>query len=71
MTRSDCIRELLQEYQALRVQNEQALDARIEEAGRIDPEIERMREENASLALETLKKIMTLQDESARREAAE
>jgi len=71
MNRSDCIRELLLEYQALRVQNEQALDARIEEAGRIDPEIARMREENASLALETLKKIMTLEDESARREAAE
>lgn len=71
MTRSDCIRELLLEYQALRVQNEQALDARIEEAGRIDPEITRMREENASLALSTLKRIMTLEDESVRREAAE
>jgi len=71
MNRSDCIRELLLEYQALRVQNEQALDARIEEAGRIDPEISRLREENASLALETLKRIMTLEDESARRAAAE
>lgn len=71
MTRSDCIRELLQEYQALRARNEQALDARIEEAGRIDPEISRLREENASLALSTLKKIMTLEDEAARREAAE
>lgn len=71
MTRSDCIRELLLEYQALRVQNEQVLDARIEEAGRIDPEIARMREENASLALETLKRILTLEDEAARREAAE
>lgn len=71
MNRSDCIRELLLEYQALRVQNEQALDARIEEAGRIDPEIARMREENASLALETLKRILTLEDEAARREAAE
>ena len=71
MNRSDCIRELLLEYQALRVQNEQALDARIKEAGRIDPEIARLREENASLALETLKRIMTLEDEAARREAAE
>lgn len=70
MTRSDCIRELLLEYQALRAQNEQDLDARIEEAGRIDPEIQRMREENATLAISTLKKIMTLEDEAARREAA-
>ena len=71
MNRSDCIRELLLEYQALRVQNEQALDARIDEAGRIDPEIARLRQENADLALSTLKRIMTLEDEASRREAAE
>lgn len=71
MTRSDCIRELLLDYQALRARNEQKLDRRIEEAGRIDPEIARLREENASLALSTLKRIMALEDESARRTAAE
>lgn len=71
MNRSDCIRELLQEYQTQRALNEQELEARIEEAGRIDPEIARLREENATLALSTLKRILTLQDEAARREAAE
>lgn len=71
MTRSDCIRELLLEYQARRTQNEQELEARVEEVGRIDPEILRMRGENASLAISTLKRILTLEDESARREAAE
>lgn len=71
MTRTDHIRELLAEYQAQRAQNEQALEARIAEAGRIDPNIARLREENASLALDTLKRIMALGDENARREAAE
>ena len=71
MTRADCIRELLSEYQAQRAQNEQELEARIREAGRIDPQIQRLREENASLALDTLKHIMSMSDEAARREAAE
>ena len=71
MTRSDCIRELLLEYQAQRARNEQELDDRIAEAGRIDPEIARLREENADLALNTLKRILTLEDENARREVAE
>lgn len=71
MTRADCIRELLQEYQIQRTQNEQGLDRRIAEAGRIDPEILRLREENASLALSTLKRIMTLHSQDERREAAE
>jgi len=71
MTKADCIRELQAEYQAQRARNERELDARIAEAGRIDPEIPRLQEENASLALSTMKRLMTLTDEAARREAAE
>ena len=71
MTRSDYIRELLTEYQNQRVQNERDLDMRIAEAGRIDLEIARLREENAALAIGTMKRLMTMTDESARREAAQ
>lgn len=71
MTKADCIRELQAEYQALRAQNERDLDLRIAEAGRIDPEIARLREENAGLALSTMKRLMSLTDPDARREAAE
>ena len=71
MTRSDCIRELLQEYQAQRNQNELDLEKRIAEAGRIDPEIARLREENADLALSTLKRIMAMDSQEERQEAAE
>lgn len=70
MTRSDCIRELLQEYQAQRNQNELDLEKRIAEAGRIDPEIARLREENADLALSTLKRIMLMDSQEEREEAA-
>jgi len=71
MTKAECIRELQAEYQEQRTQNERDLDARIAEAGRIDPEIIRLREENASLALETLRRIMAMHGEDERREAAE
>ena len=71
MTKAECIRELQAEYQEQRTQNERDLDARIAEAGRIDPEIMRLREENASLALETLRRIMAMHGEDERREAAE
>ena len=71
MTRADCIRELINEYQAQRNLNEREQDARILEAGAIDPEILRLREENASLAVNTMRKIMVLDSADARREAAE
>ena len=71
MTRTDYIRELLQEYQARRAQNEQELDMRIARAAQMDPEILRLRQENASLAIETMKRIMSLNSEDARREAAQ
>lgn len=71
MTRADCIRELLGEYQAQRNQNEKELDQRIAHAASLDPEIQRLREENATLALSTLKRLMSMPDEAQRREAAE
>ena len=71
MTRAECVRELLNEYQARRAQNERELDARIEEAARLDPEIARLREENTSLAFDTVRKLMTLTDEAERRDLAE
>lgn len=71
MTRADCIRELLNEYQAQRNLNEQEQDRRIAEAGRIDPEIQRLREENATLALSTMKRVMSLDSLEERRAAAE
>lgn len=71
MTKSDCIRELLAEYQARRAQNELELEARIERAEKIDPEIARLREENRTLAFETVRRVMQTQSVEARREAAE
>lgn len=71
MTKAECIRELQAEYQAQRAQNERELDARIAEAGRIDPEITRLRAENASLALSTLKQVMAMDSQQERRQAAE
>ena len=71
MTRADCIRELLSEYQAQQAQNEKELEGRIARAAQIDPEIARLREENASLAISTMKRIMTLNSDEARREAAQ
>ena len=71
MTRSECVRELLAEYQARRAQNERELDARIEEAVRLDPEIARLREENRNLAFDTVRRLMSLTDEAERRECAE
>ena len=71
MTRSDCIRELLAEYQNQRTRNELELDARIAEAGARDPEILRLREENMNLAFDTMKRIMATSDPEACRTAAE
>lgn len=71
MTKADCIRELLAEYQALRKKNELEQELRISEAGKLDPEIARLREENMNLAFDTMRKIMTLQDQSERVTAAE
>jgi len=71
VTKADLIRSLLAEYQNQRSSNEQALAERIARAGSLDPEIVRLREENRDLAFGTMKKIMTLPSEEARREAAQ
>ena len=71
MTRSDMIRALQAEYQAQRMQNEMELDMRIAEASRKDPEIARLREENRSLAFDTMKKLAVLSAPEERRAAAE
>ena len=71
MTRAECVRELLNEYQSRRVQNEREQDARIEEAERLDPEIARLRGENRTLAASTLRRMMALTSDDERRECAE
>lgn len=71
MTKADCIRELLAEYQAQRKKNELEQELRIAEAGRIDPEIARLREENMHLAFDTMRRVMTLNDQAERVAAAE
>ena len=71
MTRADMIRALQAEYQAQRMQNEMELDMRIAEASRKDPEIARLREENRTLAFDTMKKLAVLSSQEERRAVAE
>lgn len=71
MTKAECIRELQAEYQAQRARNEAELEARVDEAGRADPEILKLKEANRDLAFETMRRILTLEDPDARRKAAE
>lgn len=71
MTRSEHIRALLEEYARQRVQNEQEQSARIEEAERLDPEIARLRADSVSLALGTMRSILSLPTQEARVAAAE
>lgn len=71
MTRSDCIRELLSEYQAQRARNELELEARIRRAEALDPEIARLRAENRELAFDTMRQVMHIQDEQECRRIAE
>ena len=70
MTRSECIRALQAQYAARRAQNDAETDARIAQACARDPEIARLREENRTLAFETLREIMALDDQDARERAA-
>lgn len=71
MTRAECVRELLNEYKARRAQNDRELEARMEEAARLDPEIARLQEEKQSLAFDTIRRLLTLTDEAERRNCAE
>ena len=61
MTRSEHIRELLEEYAQQRARNDEDLQARTEEAFAKAPRIARLREESAELALEAMRSILTQQ----------
>lgn len=71
MTRSEHIRALLEEYARQRAANEEALNVRISEAYAREPEIRRLREESASLALNTMRSILNYQTREERIAAAE
>lgn len=71
MTRSDHIRALLEEYARQRAEDEAALEARVTEACAKAPEIARLRDESAALALATLRAILSQADAGARRELAD
>ena len=71
MTRAEHIRDLLEEYAQQRARNDAALNVRIEEAERRDPEIARLRADSVSLALGTMRTILSLPTQEARIEAAE
>ena len=60
MTRSEHIRALMEEYARQRAADEDALDARIAGAEARDPEIARLRQDNVSLALNTMRNILSL-----------
>ena len=71
MTRSEHIRALLEEYAAQRARNGAELNARVEAAERHDPEIARLRADSVSLALGTMRTILSLPTQEARVEAAQ
>ena len=71
MTRSEHIRALLEEYAAQRARNDAELNARVEAAERRDPEIARLRADSVSLALSTMRTILSLPTQEARVEAAQ
>lgn len=71
MTRSEHIRALLEEYAAQRARNDANLNARVEAAERRDPEIARLRADSVSLALGTMRTILSLPTQEARVEAAQ
>ena len=58
MTRREIIAQLEAEYAELRRKNEAAQQQRTEEVFRADPEILRLRTENASLAVQAMRRIM-------------
>lgn len=71
MTRSEHIRALLEEYAQQRAQNDSDLNRRIEEAEMRDPEIARLRADSVTLALSTMRTILSLPTQEARVDAAE
>ena len=69
MTRREIIAQLEQEYAQQRQRDEEALQRRTEAAFRADPEILHLRTENASLAVQAMRRIMA--DPNSAREAGE
>lgn len=66
MTRSEHIRALLEEYARQRAVNEQELAARVAHACAVAPEIGKLREESAELALSAMRSILEGQSVEAR-----
>ena len=71
MTRAEHIRALLEEYSQQRSANDAALNARTREVEARDPEIARLRADSVSLALGTMRTILSLPTQEERVEAAE
>lgn len=71
MTKTEAIRAAQAEFAEKRSRAQRELDARIDEASRIDPEIGRLRAENAHLAVDALRRMTALTDMDARRAVAE
>ena len=58
MTRSEYVRNLLEDYARQRAADDAELNARTREAEARDPEIARLRADNVSLALNTMRTIL-------------
>ncbi len=71
MNRSEWIRTLLEDYARRRTANETELNERIQEVETRDPEIGRLRANNVSLALNTMRAIVSLTSQEERVAAAE
>ncbi len=71
MTRSEYVRNLLEDYARQRAADDAELNARTREAEARDPEIARLRADNVSLALNTMRTILSLPTQEARTAAAE
>lgn len=65
MTRREIIAQLEAEYADLRRRNEAAQEQRADEVYRADPEILRLRTENASLAVQAMRRIMANRENAA------
>lgn len=71
MTRAEHIRALMDEYAQQRTANEDALEARIARAVEVEPDIARLRNESASLALKTMRSMVNMKTQEERVAAAE
>ena len=71
MTRTEYIKELLDEYARRRADEEIAQDRRVAEVCRRDPQIEYLRNRNATIALEGMRKMLGEQTKESARKIAE